>query len=65
MASSFSGKVPLKETVAMERCMGRLPAFEARLIYGKLFAAKLYTAIEMYEPVSFLGDYRTKWQSAN
>src|SRR5471032_2725049 len=25
MASSFSGKVPLKETVAMERCIFRLP----------------------------------------
>jgi hypothetical protein len=45
--------------------MGRLQAFEARLIYGKLLAAKLFTAIEMYEPVSFMGDYRTKWQSTN
>jgi hypothetical protein len=65
MASSFSGKVPLKETVAMERCMGRLPADEAGLIYGKLLAARFITAIEMYEPVSFMGDYRTEWQSAN
>ncbi|MFL1495578.1 hypothetical protein [Pseudomonas antarctica] len=45
--------------------MGRLPADEARLIYGKLFAAKLFAAIEMYEPVSFMGDYRTKWHSVN
>jgi hypothetical protein len=45
--------------------MGRLPAYEAGLVYGKLLAAKLFTAIEMYEPVSFMGDYRTEWQSAN
>jgi hypothetical protein len=60
MASSFSGRVPLKETVAIERCMGRLPAFLAGLIYRKLLAAKLYTAIEMYQPVSFACDYRTQ-----
>jgi hypothetical protein len=45
--------------------MGRLPADEAGLIYGKLLAARFNTAIEMYEPVSFMGDYRTEWQSAN
>lgn len=39
---------------------GRLPAFKARLIYGKLLAAKLFTAIKMYEPVSFWCDYRTQ-----
>jgi hypothetical protein len=39
--------------------MGDSRHFEARLIYGKLLAAKLFTAIKMYEPVSFWCDYRT------
>ena len=37
MASSFSGRVPLKETVAMERCMYGLPMVGTFLL-GKLLA---------------------------
>jgi hypothetical protein len=36
MASSFSGRVPLKETVAMERCMFRLPDWRHFVGLGEL-----------------------------
>jgi hypothetical protein len=45
MASSFSGRVPLKETVAIERCMLQLLFLLARAFAGRRIGASAAMAI--------------------